>query len=120
MQKERRLTRTRDFAAARRHGRSRADNLLVLITRRNDLADTRFGFTVGRRVGKAVVRNRVKRRLREAARAVPVQSGWDLILIARRDAADADFHALRHSMTGLLRRAHVLSVANEHLQSELL
>ena len=69
---------------------------------------SRFGFSVSKAVGGAVVRNRVKRRLREAARGQEVQQGWDLVLAARRGAGTADFHSLRRSMTGLLRRARVL------------
>ena len=111
MLKERRLTRPQDFAAARRHGRSWSNGLLVLSARRNDLELSRFGFSVGRRVGKAVVRNRVKRRLREIARKTEVSEGWDLVVAARSQASDASFAALRQSMTGLLRRAGLLDSA---------
>ena len=54
MRKERRLTRQADFSAVRRRGRSWADGLLVLLARRNSLAVTRFGFSVGKRTGNAV------------------------------------------------------------------
>ncbi len=112
MRKDQRLTRARDFEAARRHGRSRSDSLLVLVTRPNDLEVTRFGFSVGRRVGKAIVRNKVKRRLREVARITQVQKGWDLVFIARKGAASTDFHRLRRSTTTLLRRAGVLDTSS--------
>ena len=108
MRKERRLTRQADFAAVRREGRSWADGLLVLLARRNSLDVTRFGFSVGKRTGNAVVRNRTKRRLREVVRDLPVQEGWDLVLIARKDAASVDYHGLSRSSTALLRRAGIL------------
>jgi len=113
MRKKQRLTKTKDFAAARSQGRSYADNLLVLLARPNKLDVTRFGFSVGRRVGKAVVRNKIKRRLREAARHAPVAAGWDLVLIARKDASSANFNALGGSMTSLLKRGRVIGASTE-------
>jgi len=109
MHKDQRLTKAKDFAAARREGESWSDNLLVLIVRQNGLDVARFGFSVGKRVGNAVVRNKVRRRVREAARLTPVRSGWDLVFVARRGAASADFHQLRRSLTALLRRSGLLA-----------
>ena len=59
---------------------------------------------MGRRVGKAVVRNRVKRRLREVVRQADLQEGWDLVLIARGPAAQADLRQLQQSVQELLAR----------------
>ena len=111
MRRDQRLTSPKDFAAARHNGRSWSDNLLVLITLPNGLGASRFGFAVGKSVGGAVIRNKVKRRLRETARLTGVEQGWDLVLIARKDAGTADFPRLRRSMTGLLRRAGVLGTS---------
>lgn len=108
MNKERRLRSSREFAAVRRDGRSWADRLLVLVSRRNKLDITRFGFIVSKRVGNAVVRNKVRRRLREAARLSRVKCGWDLVFIARQGASSADYRGLSGSMKGLLTRANVL------------
>ncbi len=108
MQKDQRLRKAADFAAIRREGKSWADRLLVLVARPNNLDVTRFGFSVGRRVGKAVARNKVKRRLREAARLTPVRNGWDVVFIARQEASSADFQRLNRSVESLLRRAGLL------------
>ena len=109
MRKPHRLTGAKDFAAVRMEGRRRADRLIVLLARRNGLEFSRAGYSVGRRIGKAVVRNRVKRRMREAVGLVGVHEGWDLVLIARKDAASADFHSLSSSVTSLLERAGIPS-----------
>ena len=111
MQKRHRLRKSRDFEAARREGKSWADRRLVLVARRTDAEHSRFGFSVSKRVGNAVVRNRVKRRLKEAARSefLPrLTSGWDFVVIARKDAANADYWRLYRSMRRLFRRSKAL------------
>ena len=110
MRKDRRLRKSSEFAAIRREGRSWTDRVLVLITRRNGLNVSRFGFTVGRRVGNAVVRNRVKRRLRAVASKSAVSQGWDIVVIARKPAADSAAETLSKSLIGLLNRAGVVLV----------
>ena len=109
MRKDQRLRKKTDFDAARREGRSWSNRLLVLIARPNGLEVSRVGFSVGKRIGGAVVRNRVKRRTREATRLVQIQSGWDLVLIARKDASSADFSTIQSSVKDLLGRSGVLS-----------
>ena len=114
MRKELRLTRANDFRAVRREGRSWSNGVLVLVTRRNGYESSRFGFSVGKRVGNAVVRNKVKRRLKEAVRNARVRPGWDSVLIARKAAATADFQRLSHSMTSLFRRAGLVPTSTRH------
>jgi ribonuclease P protein component len=81
----------------------------VLRYQPNGLDRTRYGFAVGRRVGKAVERNRVRRLLREAARLTPVRPGADIVLIARPAAAGAGYTEVRAAVTELLRRARLLA-----------
>ena len=113
MRRERRLTRNRDFAAVRAQGRALSDRWLVLVSRPNEKGVSRFGFSVSRRVGNAVVRNRTKRRLREAASRVPVREGWDVVLIARKDAPNVGFQQLSRSVTALIKRAGILENSRE-------
>ena len=112
MQKQHRLRKSKDFAAVRREGKSWADRRLVLVARRTGGEHCRFGFSVSKRVGNAVVRNRVKRKLKEAARVefLPrIEPGWDFVVIARKDAADADYHRLNRSLQRLFKRAKLLT-----------
>ncbi len=102
MRKPQRLTKTREFASVRRNGKRRSDDYLVLIAKANGQTATRFGFVTSKRIGNAVRRNQIKRRLRQAALLSRVEGGWDVVVIARKDAASADFHSLRRSMQDLL------------------
>ncbi len=109
-----RLRRRQDFAAVHREGRSTSGDLLVLRIRPNDLPFNRYGYSVGKRVGKAVVRNKVKRRLRAAiaGMAAPLAeaaAGRDVVIIARAPAATVDYDELVRALTRLLRRARLLN-----------
>lgn len=107
--KENRLTRSRDFTRVRRAGRSSGSHLLVLYALRTNAPDRRIGFSVSKRVGKATVRNRVKRRLREAVRShlAMIPAGYDLVFIARPPSAEAPYAQLQDTVHYLLHRACV-------------
>lgn len=104
-----RLRRPSEFEQIRRRGRSVASRLLVLSVAPNGLAHNRYGFAVGRRVGKAVRRNRVKRWLREIVRQLhpSLRQGFDLVLVARGKLADESvtYHELREAVEILIKRA---------------
>ena len=108
MRREQRLRHRRDFDAVYREGRSVGAEALSLRTRRNGLTVSRFGFAVGKRVGKAVVRNRVKRRLRAVVQALTLPAGWDVVITARARAADLDYDELAGVVSMLARRAWLL------------
>jgi ribonuclease P protein component len=83
----------------------------------NGLEISRYGFTVSRRVGNAVTRNRVKRLLREILRKTPLQSGWDMVFIARAFAADMDYTSLEKSVGRLLYNAGIVTREYEEARS---
>ena len=111
MRREQRLRRRRDFAETYRGGRAYGNYLLVVRVRPNALVTTRFGFVAGKAVGGAVVRNLVKRRLREAARAMAMRPGLDVIIGAKKSAASASIEDLQVSLVSALRRADALDGA---------
>ncbi len=102
------LTKRVQFGLVYDEGSSWVSKAVVMKALPNGLDLSRYGFTVSRRVGKAVVRNRVKRMLREILRQTPLQSGWDIIFIARSSAARANYVSLGKSVRGLLFRAGLL------------
>ena len=98
----------------RAHGRRVSGALLLLgyVARGepDNSGYTRIGFSVSRRVGGAVARNRVKRRLREVIRRklARIAPGYDLVITARPGAADARMETLEQEVAGLLARARLL------------
>ena len=110
-----RLRRRRDFAAVYARKKSWAERLLVLYVRRHapegEMAETRrFGFVVSKKVGKgSVVRNRVKRRLREICRVRGPEwrRGFDAVFVVRTAAARAPFVELDAAVRALMSRANL-------------
>ena len=112
MRGEQHLTRDSQFQFVYDNGRSWAGREVVVRAAPNGLDITRFGFAVSRRVGKAVIRNLVKRRLREIFRQAALRTGWDIVVIARGPAAQAEFSDLKKTVEGLLIKARL--AAGEH------
>ncbi len=104
------LTRPADFAAVQAQGTSRSHPLMIARFLRTSSSDVRFGLATGRSLGGAVVRNRVRRRIRETLRvmAPSFQPGWDVLIIARPALVAADHEALVEALERLFRRGGVL------------
>ena len=109
MEKKYRLTDNSQFQAVRQKGRSWAHPLLILGAAPNGLTITRCGFTTAKQINSAVARNRARRLLREALRQLhpTIQTGWDLVFVARQPAAEGKCQAVSAAMEGLLRRARL-------------
>jgi ribonuclease P protein component len=110
-----RLARAGEFAKLKREGQSFHGKLIVLsVLQSGETAESRIGLITSRRVGGAVVRNRVRRRLREIIRAARPQMkpGLWLALIARQAAARASFEALRAEWTQLAQRSSILAACS--------
>ena len=98
------------FRRAYSRGRTAADSRLALYLRRNGRKTNRLGLTVSTKLGHAVVRNRVRRRLREIYRLHEDElvSGVDLVVVARVRAADSDYHQLERSFLKLADKLSLL------------
>ena len=109
------LTKPEQYELVYNKGSSWMNSLLVMKALSNGLGSSRYGLSVSKRVGKAVIRNRVKRLLREILRLTPLPVGWDIVFIARSPAATADYASLKKSVTGLLSQARLLVRGNEEI-----
>lgn len=90
------LKKNSDFRRLYAKGKSAVTPYLVVYCRRNRLGVNRLGYTVSTKLGHAVVRNRVRRRLREIVRlnAGSLRQGWDIVVVARGRAVDAPYTKL--------------------------
>jgi ribonuclease P protein component len=94
-----------DFEAVYRSGGRRSSAQFVVFSRPNGESRSRFGTSVKKALGGAVVRNRIRRRIREILRRniSEIPSGWDLVIHPRRSVAQASFVPLEAELLGLLR-----------------
>jgi ribonuclease P protein component len=104
-----RLRQRADFLAAASGIKSAAAAFVLQARKRTDDGPARVGFTVSKKVGNAVERNRVRRRLREIVRVAGsnrIRTGHDYVLIGRRAALRASFARIAEDFEGALRRVH--------------
>ena len=105
-----RLQSESDVQRVWQHGRSWAHPLLILRARPNGLDQSRVAFVAGKKVGKAVTRNRAKRLMREVIRArfLNIVPGYDLVLIGRSKIAESSLTEVTGAIDQLLTRAKLL------------
>ncbi|MDI3548524.1 MAG: ribonuclease protein component [Halanaerobiales bacterium] len=102
------LKKNRDFKRVYSRGRSCANHNLVLYYFPNNLDKNRVGFSISKKIGKAVVRNKLRRRLREIIRLKNnLKEGYDLIFIARKPVVKLDYHDLEKNVINLLKKAGI-------------
>ena len=99
----------------RSHGQ--ANGLLVLYARPNRTGKNRVGITVSKKLGHAVVRNRVRRRLREVYRLNEsrFQPGWDIVVVARSRCISASFQEIVNAYLTLAHKAGILRPDTQQL-----
>jgi len=109
--KARRLGRASEYEQVKRHGLTRRAKLLIVSALPVDNSGLcRAGFVTSRHIGSAVVRNRIRRRLREIVRQHQheLRSDFWIVIIARSEAATATYHELEHEWLRLAKRASIL------------
>lgn len=104
------LKRNKTFRYVYRRGRSLPSKMLVMIYNKSKTGMVKVGFSVSKRIGNSVTRNRIKRRLREAFRPfIPeIKPGYDIIFIARDAVKEAEFGHISATMQNLLTRSGLM------------
>src|SRR5262245_27869014 len=103
-----------DFTRLATLGRTRADRHLVLHFLPNAFEYDRYGISTSKRLGGAVVRNRVRRRIRHILQSRPERSGrgLDVLIVVRPSSVEASFDELRSALERLLGLVHSMTVAS--------
>ena len=101
-----------DFRKVYQRGKSLADRNLVIYTMKNKSDKSRIGISISKKVGKAHERNRIRRCIKEAYRLNiddKVLGGYDLVFIARINAADKDYRELEKSLKYICKKANIIT-----------
>jgi ribonuclease P protein component len=96
-----------------RHGRRTRTPILHMVAHPNALPHARVGYAVSRRVGNAVVRNQVKRRLRAIVSELPLAPGFDIVVIPQHPSASTSFQGIRTALMNCVDRLQLSSAENE-------
>lgn len=101
-----RLVRRGDFDVVYRTGRRLSSSHFTVFVRTNELPRSRFGFSIKKALGGAVVRNRIRRRLREMVRCrqQEIAAGWDIVIHPKSAVATADFGTLVEELVRVLKK----------------
>lgn len=107
MDKKYRLRKNMEFKRVYNGGKSYWNRNLILYVRKNDLENSRIGITITKKIGNAVVRNRIRRRMKEILRLKlrNIKSGYDLILIPKKNVQDISYKDLESAMI------HIMSIS---------
>lgn len=111
------ITKKEQYDSVYRNGSNRSNKELVIRVLPNNLEYSRFGVIVSKRVGKAVVRNRIKRLIREIIRKTSLKPGNDIVFIARLPSAEARYLQIEESIKDLLLQAELIVGENESISS---
>ena len=99
-----------EFLNVYRHGKSYANKYLVMYVLNNKLGENRFAITVGKKVGKSLVRHRITRLIRECIRLQEsnILTEYDIVIVARKAAKDKKYQDIESAFLNLCKRQNIL------------
>jgi ribonuclease P protein component len=109
MDKKFRLRKNEDFKLVYKEGKKFWNRNLILYKRKNGLDNSRIGFSINKKFGNSVVRNRTKRRMKEICRLNldNIVEGYDIIVIPKKNVIDIDHRELESAMLHILKISHL-------------
>jgi ribonuclease P protein component len=105
--REFRITTTQEYNNIYKNGRKIPGRFIILYVMKNHLERNRYGFVTSVKVGKAVVRNRIKRQLRDLVYRMDhsLPPGYDFVLVVRHHAGSAEYHQLEKDLSVVIGKA---------------
>lgn len=105
MEKQFRLRKNIEFKKIYKYGKNYWNRNFILYIRKNKLNETRVGFTISKKIGNAVTRNKIRRRMKEAYRLnfEKIKPGYDLIFIPKKHIVDIPYNELEGSMIHIMK-----------------
>jgi len=109
LKKDNVIRKNKDFKKVYKHGRSYADKNLVFFILKNNKNNTRFGITTAKRINKAVVRNKVRRRLKDIVNKnlANIKDGYDVVVMSRVRGMECDYKELENSFVKLGKKTKI-------------
>ncbi len=110
MEKKYRLRKNIEFKRVYNKGKNYWNRNLILYVRKNGLEETRLGITITKKIGNAVTRNKIRRRMKEIYRLNHhrVKNGYDLIFIPKKNVVDLSYIELENSLIHILKISGIL------------
>jgi len=112
LKKSLRLTKNFEFIKVYKTGRRLSSLFFTMYIKKNELNFSRLGVSVSKKVGKSVVRNKIKRRIKEIVRLNYdyIKQGYDIVVSAKPSSVQLDFKAMEKELIGLMKRGRIYSV----------
>lgn len=116
MNKIYRLRSNMEFKKVYSRGKNYWNRNLILYVKKNDVGNTRVGYSITKKIGNAVVRNKIRRRMKEIYRLNfhGIKSNYDLIFIPKKNVVDISYKELESAMLHILKLAGVLTIQSDN------
>ncbi len=110
MKKDKRLRTNEDYLNVYRKGKNYWNRNLTMYVKKNNLENSRFGYTITKKIGNSVVRNKVRRQMKEIIRLHLnlIKSGYDIVIIPKKNTVDISYKELESAIMHLLKISKML------------
>lgn len=111
MNKDNRLRINEDFLNVYRNGKNYWNRSLTIYVKKNNLNNSRFGYSITKKIGNSVVRNKVRRRMKEIIRLNLdcIKPGYDVVIIPKKNTVDVSYKELENSIIHLLKMSRLFN-----------